>query len=415
MVRMSRSVSLLFCILLGALPAQADEFVPSHLFVASVGGDRILELDDAGALASALTSPQLEAPRGIAFAPDGKLYATSGDRVLRFNANGQVEATLGEAAKLEKPRGLAIGPQGHLFATSGNRVVEMDADGNLIREIGKFDDIGVPAAICFGANDHLYVATAGSNSIKEFDAGFRKLDDVSPPGLAIPIGMACGPDGLLYVASFFSGSVLVLDDAGGVVRTISDSALLFPAGIAIGPNGNVFVSTFFGNAIVEFEPDGTKLREIALPADTPYPETIAFSPYRFTGKFEGKLILDGEKPREISAKAACSYAPGFRTVMFDFGAGTDATALASALGSEMLVFHGFEVAETPVSKTRLLHAAETVLGSDSQGSIQITITGKAAPFGFATAFQPKSLAATLQYAVPGALFRGTYSAKKLLE
>ncbi len=410
--------SSLLCAALALAPAPPVEFAGSRLYAASVGGDRVVGLDNDGVTAQTILDAGLVDPRGIAFGPDGKLYVASGDHVLKFGGNGALEDTLGAAAGLTGARGIAIGPNGDLFVTSLTQILELRRDGTLVRSIGSGDNLHVPVGLCFSGEGHLFVTLAGDNAIAEYDASFDRIHVSTLTELAIPMGITIAPNGVRYVSSFFNASVLALDATGAVVGVFTDAALLFPSGIAVGPNGNLFVSTFFGNTIVELTPVGAKVREISLPTGATNPEGIAFAPYRWKGKLKGRLVVDPSIAKNVNENVYLAYAPGSRTLMIDLVDKTSSKDLASTLGVTGMAFYGFETFETQDAKARRVQGLELALfsaapadppgaGALTQSSIVLDFTGKAAPFGSSPGFFPKSATGTLTRSNSKSSLRGT--------
>jgi len=389
---------------------QGASFTGNRLFVAATGSDAVVEFA-ATAPSRTLDGPGLDAPRSLAFGADGMLYVASGSTIVRFDPAGDVDAVLGAGTGLTNARGLAIGPGGNLFVTSQDRILELDRDGNLLRTIGENDALGVPSALCFGPDGHLFVAAAGSNQVIEYDSGFRKVRVLDLPSLAIPMGLAFGDGGTLYVSSFFGNEVLVVDALGNEVDALVDPAMLLPAGIAVGPNGHVYVASFFGHAILEFE-DGVRVDSIVLPTGVTNPEGIAFSPYRFTARVEGKFATTGAAVQNIDDDAILSIAPGSNRLMIEF----TNSQLATAFDVDAFVFHGFESANSPTAKARHALGAEisTHETGVSQGSLHVALKGVKTSFGVSHAFKPKSASGTLHRAGTAGVFRGEITTTGLL-
>ena len=118
-------------------------------WVADTGNGRVLRIAPNGTVVANSqdwpTSGQITSPRGIATDIDGRVYVSSGNRVLRFPANGasfEVLATFGDGpAQVRGPYGLKVVGSGTgamlLIADHGNdRVVVLDLDGAPIARFG---------------------------------------------------------------------------------------------------------------------------------------------------------------------------------------------------------------------------------------------------------------------------------------
>lgn len=389
--------------LVASVAPAGSGFAGNRLLVSAVGSDSIVEYA-AGEYSRTLAASQLDAPRSLAFGPDGKLYVASGSNIVRFTGTGAVDAVFGSAAGLTNARGLAIGPGGNLFVTSQDRVLELTRDGSLVRTIGENDALGVPSSLCFGPDDHLFVAAAGSNEVVEYDAGFRRVRALDLPSLAIPTGIASGPDGKLYVSSFFGNEVLVVDANGAELPPLVDPTLLLPSGVAVGPNGHVYVASFFGAAILEFDEEGVRIDTLELPDGLANPEGLAFAPFRFDAELTGRFAASGAPAFKIDESVVLSISPGSNRLMLDLEGG----ALADAFDADAFVFFGFESANAPTAKQRHVLGTEicTLAPGTSQGSLHVSVSGKTQAFGSSPAFRPKSAAGTIHRASPLGVFRG---------
>lgn len=119
-----------------------------------------------------IDSIPLAKPSGLAFGPDGRLYALTGRTLVKMKPDGS-EAVAVVNSGLEEPYGLAIDPEGGLWVTDrgdAQRVLHYDAQGKLLSTIGRYGgrppaarldevkaDLRRPAGLCvdFGS---VYVA-----------------------------------------------------------------------------------------------------------------------------------------------------------------------------------------------------------------------------------------------------------------
>jgi hypothetical protein len=168
---------------------------------------------------------------GIAFGPDGDLYATDwdNDRVLRFDGiNGAPDVTFeATGCGLDGPSGLVFTPCGKLLVASEHTgvVVAFDIDTDTTCSVVATGcGLDVPVGMALLPNGHLLVASSGNDTIVEFDLSRENLGDRCLRNFVAP--GACGLDG--------------------------------PGGITIGPNGNVFVASMNTDSVLEFSGvDGT--------------------------------------------------------------------------------------------------------------------------------------------------------------
>lgn len=177
-----------------------------------------------------ITDPGLSAPHGLAFSPNGELFAgnylTGTISRFRFrpqgNAipNGTINTGLGGLL------GLAFNRQGELFLTAGGstiyRYVFDPASGAAIPN----GSIAVPAAgglhaLAFSHRGELFASDIYTDTVFRFR--FDSDGSALPNGSFIvpggPIGLAFSPPGELFVSSHFSGGIsrFVFDAEGNPV------------------------------------------------------------------------------------------------------------------------------------------------------------------------------------------------------
>ena len=112
-----------------------------------------------------VTRIDLPTPRGLAF-HDGKLFAVSGQKLLRLSADGKVEATLVDGGGLERPSSLAVDSSGNLYV--GDSGADSYAAGTLV------------------GGDRL--AKGGTRQIHVFSGEGRPLRRLGTPGGSPPEG-----------------------------------------------------------------------------------------------------------------------------------------------------------------------------------------------------------------------------------
>jgi len=230
----------------------------SRLFVASISGNDIVEIDTASGARVHLYNnvcPNAPLPFDSAIGPDGLLYisCTLNASIQRYDpSNG---ANLGAfvmagSGGLFFPRSLAFGPDGNLFVANGDgSVLEFDgATGapavpatfitNLANGGGPFD-----ASHLHFRGGTLFATSGATDEVMAFDAttGAYLSTFVSSGsgGLTGPKGLDFGPDGDLYVASPGTHEVRRYDGATGafvgVFVTAGSGGLDVPADLAFQP------------------------------------------------------------------------------------------------------------------------------------------------------------------------------------
>ena len=123
------------------------------------------------------------APLGLAFAPDGTLYATDirgtdnkTHRVVAFAPDGTVQRSMGKAGQLNFPNGIAVDSHGNIeVSDSGNgRLVVFNVAGKMLstisRGIGE-GDLGLPKGAAIDDAGRLFVADTTDHMVRVFTIG----------------------------------------------------------------------------------------------------------------------------------------------------------------------------------------------------------------------------------------------------
>jgi hypothetical protein len=185
----------------------------------------------------------LDAPRGLTFGPDGKLY------VAEAGSGGDEQSAWVPPFQIAK-----FGPSGRILRIDGG---ESTAVATGIQSVA----LG-PAAEVTGANDlafvgdTLYVVVGQANALPTGNQSVKSLL------------MKMGPDGKTETVADL-GKYEVDNNPDG---TVPDSN---PFGIAVGPDGNLYVADAGGNDLLKVTPSGQISTAMAW-KDNPVPTTVAF-------------------------------------------------------------------------------------------------------------------------------------------
>ena len=275
---------------------QILERLPDGTFAVVAGSGQVGYAGDGGPAVRA----ELDRPGGMAFAADGTLYfADEGNqRVRAISPSGMITTVVGSGSAPSsgfvsdgtpalqaavQPNDVAIGPGGHLFISTGQQVLRLNADRTLSVVVGTagpnqgvYGVGGQATAASADGVDGLAFDSAGNLYFFGFDT--KTVFVVQPSGvLTEPYGQQSiyprGDGGLVTAPD---GGVIGMDELS-VVRLSQTSeqpiisfypglfdgiSAFSPNGIAVGPDGTIYVDTFYGNgytdrtAIVSISPSG---------------------------------------------------------------------------------------------------------------------------------------------------------------
>ena len=239
---------------------------------------------------------QLNAPRGLAAAPDGSLYVADSrnHRIQHLASDGSVVhtwGTFGDTATDSAPPGtfnepwdVAIGPDGSVYVadTWNHRVQKFTADGEFITMWGFFGQAESPNAlwgprsVVVDQNGNVHVTDTGNKRIVIFDENGNFRNEFGGAGLSPgqfdePVGLALDDIGHLFVADTWNQRVQVM------VANPNDPTLYSPlknwgiAGwygqsldnkpyMAVSDQGQLFVTDPEQYRILEFTSDGDFVR-----------------------------------------------------------------------------------------------------------------------------------------------------------
>ncbi len=240
---------------------------------------------------------QLNAPRGIALAPDGSLYVADSrnHRIVHFSPEGQVlhawgvyadsSLVIAPAGAFNEPWGVAVGPDGSVYVTDtwNHRIQKFTAEGQPILQWGAFGfsnenklNFYGPRGIAVSPDGRVFVADTGNKRIAVFDQNGNFLTDFGQAGFGRgefdePVDVAIGNNGLVYVTDTWNQRVQAF--AGSSDGTVYLPVQEWPiAGwygtsvdnkpfIAINPlNDHVLVTDPEGFRVLEFTAEGAFVR-----------------------------------------------------------------------------------------------------------------------------------------------------------
>jgi DNA-binding beta-propeller fold protein YncE len=279
----------------GVAPAQTvAEVDPYAEKSITLTADKIIDI-------ASLQTTALNAPRGMAFAPDGTLYVADSrnHRVLYFSPDGKL---LGEWGKVSpgcpyagnppenvptstfcEPWGVAVARDGSVYIsdTWNHRIQHFTASGKFLGTWGiygqgeTFDAFWGPRGLAVDGQGHVYVADTGNKRIVVFDAQGVYVTQFGSAGLDPgqfdePVGVAVAPNGTVYVTDTWNQRIqafapsedglffvpfLQWDVNAWFGQSLENKPL-----IAVSAAGHVFVTDPEGFRILEFDANGQFVR-----------------------------------------------------------------------------------------------------------------------------------------------------------
>jgi DNA-binding beta-propeller fold protein YncE len=241
----------------------------------------------------------LNAPRSLAFAPDGTFYVADSrnNRILHLNAEGRTLNEWGTSSgndlsnpnpaappsTFNEPWGIAVGPDGSVYVTDtwNFRVQKFTASGKFIKMWSTYPSDGVdtsfygPRGLAVDSKGQVYVTDTGNKRVVVFDSNGTYITQFGSAGMDPglfdePVGITVGKDGKVYVADTWNQRVqtfvpspdgldFVPDKQWDVYGWFGESLDNKPF-IAVSDAGHVFITDPEGYRVMEFDPDGALIR-----------------------------------------------------------------------------------------------------------------------------------------------------------
>jgi len=189
---------------------------------------------------------QMNAPRGVAFAPDGSLYIADSlnHRILHLDSQGNLLHTWGQygasdfnnnvmAAEgaFNEPWGVAVGPDGSVYVTDtwNSRIQKFTAEGEFLTMWGQFGAAETnyhfwgPRGIAVDQDGHVFVTDTGNKRVVIFDSKGNDLAAFGGAGLGIgqfdePVGISVDDRSHLYIADTWNKRIQIMIPEGDTLN-----------------------------------------------------------------------------------------------------------------------------------------------------------------------------------------------------
>ena len=240
----------------------------------------------------------LDAPRDIAFAPDGTLYVTdsANNQILHLDQDGALLTSWGgfgasdfnlnipaPGGTFNEPWGIAVGPDGSVYVadTWNHRIQKFTAEGEFITMWGQFGaaesdyHLWGPRGVAVDGQGRVYITDTGNKRIVIYDSDGNALASFGGAGLGVgqfdePVGIDVDDQGRIYVADTWNKRIQVLIPEGGslsyptnieweIKGWYGDSLDNKPF-LAVDEDHHIYVSDPILGRVLEFTWDGTFLR-----------------------------------------------------------------------------------------------------------------------------------------------------------
>ena len=242
-------------------------------------------------------NPPMNAPRSMAFAPDGTFYVVDSrnDRILHFDGSGALINQWGSPSgnnpnnpnpsappsTFNEPWGVAVGLDGSVYVadTWNYRIQKFSATGQFIKMWSSFgqanpqDTFYGPRGLAVDAQGRLYVVDTGNKRIVIFDADGNYTTEFGSAGLDPgqfdePVGIAIDSTGTLFITDTWNQriqSFTSAQTANGLQFTPvkqwdvvgwNGESLDNKPFIAVDNKGHVFITDPEGYRVIEYTTDG---------------------------------------------------------------------------------------------------------------------------------------------------------------
>ncbi|MCC6427483.1 MAG: beta-propeller fold lactonase family protein [Phycisphaerales bacterium] len=298
----------LACLLLAGTASSHTPALAGDVLIADGTAHHLARFSADGDSIGTFATGALAGRNALAYGPDRRLYVldSANNAVLRYNAiTGEY---LGEfvtpgSGGLSDPRGMVFAPDGKLYITgqaASAKVARFDA------QTGAFESVFAlappfPRDIAIGPDGNIYVICEICQDVIRFNittgASMGRFVDVAPDGCQKPYAMEFGPDGHLYITS--SGTEDAIrrynGNTGAFINVFADHPLMDdPFDLKFSPDGStLYVSCQTSKNVVAFDGStGAFLSEFASPGEAGLGQTWGLAVMPCFSDHDGSGFVD---------------------------------------------------------------------------------------------------------------------------
>ncbi len=315
-----------------AAPAVSGEFptagtlsgAPKHLAQGSDGNiwavldnNKLAKLTPAGAVTE-FDNANLSSPNGITTGPDGNLWVTQINGVVKISPGNPTAGTPTTINSIGGPEGITTGPDNNLWTASGTNVIKIPP-GNP-SGFTPYAVVTTARGIARGNDGNLWVADKdGHRIVSVTTAGAPTSYNTAPTGG--PMATAAGPGNQIA----FSDPIVQPEEVGLITPGGTPQRIVAPGGsgdptdIVFGNDGAYWFTRFGGNDLLRLTPGGAQTTLTGLSANA--------GP-RYLTKGPGDTLWVGLETAKKIARVSGVSAPGTTTPPPGGGGTGDTTAPA---------------------------------------------------------------------------------------